>query len=251
MERPSHAFPMRYPPQCAEDPFSRMRMFDVTWMRKPAMSPPRYAQESIEELSRMFASKLNLKGDYNKPARRKPSKPWNHAEVTIPPRAPHPALIRPEAPVAFNCIPAPLASRAPSFGITQSLDTRFRYQQTNRPKGSERLFKQIPTVPPPSQSQALAALSIGTSSPSYPRSRVSSTASSSSSIGPDTPPLSPTILNSYNIFNQHVYDNLEMFFGSSTDFISDGPIALQHSLQKTVVAPHESSFFHMPMLGFA
>ena len=98
---PPHAFPTRYPHNCA-DPFPNdngiFRFAPPVWRRRPAAANlPPSAPVNFDEFVAMFDSKLNFEDcSSTVQSRRKTSltKPWFAATVTTASCAPHPALLR-------------------------------------------------------------------------------------------------------------------------------------------------------------
>ena len=169
---PPHAFPTRYPHNCA-DPFPNdngiFKFAPPVWRRRPtaAILPPS-APVNFDEFVAMFASKLNLEGCSSMvQSRRKTSltKPWFAAMVTIASRAPHPALLR------RSCVSPLLQTIAPPTSVPSI--------QTSLPSRSS----SVTSVSPPlsqivSKPQKLATFPRRT--PTITSARNTSTSSSSS-----------------------------------------------------------------------
>jgi hypothetical protein len=129
---PPHAFPTRYPHNCA-DPFPNdngiFRFAPPVWRRRPAAAAnlPTPAPVNFDEFVAMFASKLNLEGcSSTVQSRRKTSltKPWFAATVTIASRAPHPALLR------RSCVSPLLQTIAPPTSVP-SIQTSLRSRSSS------------------------------------------------------------------------------------------------------------------------
>ncbi|KAG5650511.1 hypothetical protein H0H81_011989 [Sphagnurus paluster] len=95
---PSHAFPTAYPPRCDYEPFptktGQQKFPAPTWYRKPA-APRRPSKTPInmDEFITDFQAKLHLRAPLLK-KRSKTGPSWCATRATIPPPAPHPALVR-------------------------------------------------------------------------------------------------------------------------------------------------------------
>ncbi|KAF8913107.1 hypothetical protein CPB84DRAFT_1760357 [Gymnopilus junonius] len=202
--RPRHAFPSPYSPT-VPDPFLNdngvIKFPPPTWKRRPASSVPAYIQSSsvdMNEFVRMFHIKLNISQGVRKRTTPKSSEarsPWYAATVTIPSRAPLPALMR--APSLPSIIPPPsslFSFQYPSSSRSTTTASAFlspRQEMANARKISPlpRRFPASSDSPSPFQSTSR----ISSFSSNYPsRSRSSSSSSTSRTPEPTTPPQLPT-----------------------------------------------------------
>lgn len=103
-QTPAHAFPTVYPPSCGYNPFPRVntdfRFPAATWTRLPSCNPRQRDNISIDDLSELFTTKLHFREPSSKQTQvyENSHSCWFIHRRTIPPFAPHPALIRSMSP---------------------------------------------------------------------------------------------------------------------------------------------------------
>ncbi|KAF8807823.1 homeobox-domain-containing protein [Phlegmacium glaucopus] len=189
---PPHAFPTRYPPKCAGDPFPNgdgiFRFAPPVWRRCPAAaSATPSSPVNLDELVAMFASKLSLRESCLSTVQSRQKtpnsfftgrKPWFAATVTIAPRAPHPALLR------TSCVPPPPRTIAPPTSIP-SIETSWCSRSRSVIPATLTLCqvasKPRKLAPLPRRTPATSPFTSYTSSSPTPSSRTSSSSSATSS----------------------------------------------------------------------
>ncbi|KAF9535651.1 hypothetical protein CPB83DRAFT_901340 [Crepidotus variabilis] len=185
---PQHAFPTQYPPHCNYDPFPMGASPSIfpfpQWPRKPQSSSANKSPVDVEELATLFASKLSLRENISRTIKEKTmtptnNLPWFCATVTLPPSAPHPALVQ---PTPDSCALNPRTRRFSPFPSTTKA---FIPRRSHKPRLPSRLPNWSRSSPP-SKSRLSARTASLESISSY-----DSSSSSSSLDELATPPLTP------------------------------------------------------------
>ncbi|KAF8167645.1 hypothetical protein B0H34DRAFT_792351 [Crassisporium funariophilum] len=218
LNRPRHAFPSTYPPNCSEDPFPNENgVFTFpppTWTRQPVTTKVQHAAVDMDEFVSIFASKLNLResldGRQNGRHINRPtvsSTPWFAATVTTPSPAPHPALIRTPVRATPSSSSSSTKSASPTDRRSRSTTpiTPSPYQSNPQRRKVARLPRRAPSnattylaTAPSSPASSPSSLPSSSSSRTSSFSSVSSFQSRSSSLSsissrePTTPPMSPS-----------------------------------------------------------
>lgn len=227
-----HAFPTVFSPNSPSNIFSVDGIYTFPppkWFRRPAAKITSYSAVDVDDLIDSFATKLHLReaAASKKDLKEEPSSikaarlPWFTATVTVPPSAPHPALIQP-SPWHLICSaphsPVTLeADKSPTFNLTPSRRRKPSGLPKRTPVAARRRGSPATPQPPHFPSPCPAPLS------RHP-SCASSSASSGTSSPPSplTPPCSPPHMadTSVNLFPSSKYftnEHCSMYgFGYST-----------------------------------
>lgn len=263
-ETPPHAFPTTFPPHCSYDPFpveTKSYSFPPPiWMRTPATTLPSHRTPTLDALIADFATKLNLRDQLSKERRKDPSSSvpksaWFAATQTIPSPAPHPAFIRPIAPVrapstlrlSTRMIPISSTRQSPPryTGSFSQYATHVAGAQPRSPTTSRKvapLPRRSPTspsfnhrgvspmmseAPSPSRSISSNSRTSSFSSDFLSTRRLSSSSSSSSSFSstPNTPCSSPEPDTNSFLYPSIVSSNGDdHFLGDSINLCSTGGV---------------------------
>lgn len=220
---PPHAFPMRYPPNIASDPFRNengiFKFPPPVWRRHPSTSQPQTMSLNMEEFTAMFAAKLNLREGVSQVQNKRKTHnlltnptPWFAARVTLLSPAPHPALLQSISPLS-NTLESNLQN---SSSRSRPVSPQTPCQKGSVPRKRAHLPRRTPSSVSFTTVSSLSSHQASSSRiPSLSSTSSRSTSSSSlSSVNPTTPLFSPTI----QAQNALVIEEAEL--GPSNEFIN-------------------------------
>jgi len=224
---PEHAYPTKYPPDHVLDPFPNQngifKFQPPQWRRKPATEKLRAPPISMDEITLMFASKLNLHAELPRRQNRQrvtsadSHRPWFAATVTTPYPAPLPALLY--APVMRSLTAQP-AFPQPRTRFLSPEPSSFPHT-ISRSRKLAPLPRRIPKdLSPTSDASSSRISSLNSIASSQSRST-----SSVSSIDTLSPPISRTHKSQSTILTHEQLELLNGFFipasnRSSTEVLS-------------------------------
>lgn len=139
LRTPAHAFPTVYPPSCGYNPFPRVnsdfRFPAATWTRLPSCNPPQRDTISIDDLSELFTTKLHFREP--SPTRtlvdENSRSCWFIHRRTVPPVAPHPALVRSMSSQTSRILAPSSSMTIPSPKPATSIDMRHKHKRKVAP----------------------------------------------------------------------------------------------------------------------
>lgn len=245
--RAPHAYPAKYPPNFVHDPFpSENGIFKFSppvWLRKPATSACVTSQISMDEFISLFAAKLSLrecnsKKQINKLPHR--SMPWFSSTITRPPPAPLPSLIRSSCSrpkiqmsgVLRNAVQENWHSLTSSCRSATSTFMRTPPATTKKARLLKRLPQSSPVTSPPWPSDLNSPSKPPSATFSLPSRSRTSSASSFTSDGSLSRPVTPVDCDHLRTaeFGEEDFKALDELFGSDPSSALRCPLQAYDSL---------------------